>query len=151
MEFSLCTLSVDSNPTPTVEVKGVHYRLDVVAPELLAAAPSRGLMNLFDDWGAAEGRLMALVAELQPSMEGTVRPAAEDFMTPLQYPAKLILGGANYYEHMHRDAGMPDFRKEDGMPVFFLKPPTTSLVGCGKTVRYPVQSVRLDWKSNWPS
>jgi hypothetical protein len=25
-----------------------------------------------------------------------------DFMTPLQYPNKLILGGANYYDHMRR-------------------------------------------------
>jgi 2-keto-4-pentenoate hydratase/2-oxohepta-3-ene-1,7-dioic acid hydratase in catechol pathway len=47
---------------------------------------------------------------------------------------------------MFKDAGKPDFRKEDGTPVFFLKPPTTSLVGCGKTVRYPVQSGKLDWE-----
>jgi 2-keto-4-pentenoate hydratase/2-oxohepta-3-ene-1,7-dioic acid hydratase in catechol pathway len=47
---------------------------------------------------------------------------------------------------MFKDAGKPDFRKEDGTPVFFLKPPTTSLVGCGKTVRYPVQSSKLDWE-----
>ncbi len=30
--------------------------------------------------------------------------------------------------------------------MFFLKPPTTSLVGCGRTVRYPVQSTQLDWE-----
>jgi 2-keto-4-pentenoate hydratase/2-oxohepta-3-ene-1,7-dioic acid hydratase in catechol pathway len=67
-------------------------------------------------------------------------------MTPLQYPSKLVLGGANYYEHMFKDANKPDFRKEDSLPVFFLKPPTTRLVGCGKTVRFPVQSTQLDWE-----
>ncbi|MCA3179138.1 MAG: fumarylacetoacetate hydrolase family protein [Burkholderiales bacterium] len=31
------------------------------------------------------------------------------------------------------------------MPVFFLKPPTTTLVGCGP-VRFPVQSSKFDWE-----
>jgi 2-keto-4-pentenoate hydratase/2-oxohepta-3-ene-1,7-dioic acid hydratase in catechol pathway len=47
---------------------------------------------------------------------------------------------------MIKEAKIPNFRKEDGTPVFFLKPPTTSLVGCGKTVRYPVQSSKFDWE-----
>lgn len=33
----------------------------------------------------------------------------------------------------------------DGTPVLFLKPPTTTLVGCGP-VRFPVQSSRFDWE-----
>jgi 2-keto-4-pentenoate hydratase/2-oxohepta-3-ene-1,7-dioic acid hydratase in catechol pathway len=45
---------------------------------------------------------------------------------------------------MHKDAKMPEFRKEEAIPVFFLKAPTTSLVGCGKTVRYPkIDEIRL--------
>jgi 2-keto-4-pentenoate hydratase/2-oxohepta-3-ene-1,7-dioic acid hydratase in catechol pathway len=105
-------------------------------------------MGLFGDWKASEKRLLALAGEAGGSDTGLVspQPDIDDFMTPLQYPPKLILGGANYYEHMFKDAGKPDFRKEDGTPVFFLKPPTTSLVGCGKTVRYPVQSSKLDWE-----
>jgi 2-keto-4-pentenoate hydratase/2-oxohepta-3-ene-1,7-dioic acid hydratase in catechol pathway len=74
------------------------------------------------------------------------QPSAEDFLTPLQYPSKLLLGGANYYEYMFKDANKPNFRKDDGVPVFIMKPPTTSLVGCGRTVRYPVQSTELDWE-----
>ena len=146
MQFALATVRVQSRPTPVLEVEGRHYCLDVVAPDLLARAPARGLMNLFDDWDASERRLLELVLLLRGSSQGLAQPAPEDFMTPLQYPAKLVLGGANYYEHMRRDAKKPDFRKEDGLPVFFLKPPTTSLVGCGKTVRYPVQSRCLDWE-----
>ena len=56
-----------------------------------------------------------------------------------------MLGGANYHEHMRKEANKPNFRKENGTPVFFLKPPTTSLVGSGRTVRYPVQSQKFDW------
>lgn len=146
MKFSLATVRADSTPVAAIEVSGQHYRLDVVAPELVRRAPARGLMNLFDDWRSSEQRLVQLAGDLQGSTSGRIEPAADDFLTPLQYPAKLLLAGANYYEHMFRDAGKPDFRKENGMPVFFLKPPTTSLVGCGRTVRYPVQSRCFDWE-----
>jgi 2-keto-4-pentenoate hydratase/2-oxohepta-3-ene-1,7-dioic acid hydratase in catechol pathway len=92
--------------------------------------------------------LTELAGEIGKSDLGLLspQPGPDDFMTPLQFPSKLILGGANYYEHMIKEAGIPNFRKEDGTTVFFLKPPTTSLVGCGKTVRYPVQSSKFDWE-----
>jgi hypothetical protein len=80
-------------------------------------------------------------------------PATADFMPPPQYPNKLIPGGANYYEHMLKDTKMPDFRKENAIPVFFLKAPTTSLVGCGKISaagsRFGAEfqpSSRSDWR-----
>jgi hypothetical protein len=146
MTFSLSTLRHNGKPTPVIEAQGRYYPLTSLAPELLQAAPSRGLMNLFDDWASAEAALLKLAARLETSHDGALVPAPDDFMTPLQYPNKLILGGANYYEHMHKDAKMPDFRKENAIPVFFLKAPTTSLVGSGKTVRYPTQSKKVDWE-----
>jgi 2-keto-4-pentenoate hydratase/2-oxohepta-3-ene-1,7-dioic acid hydratase in catechol pathway len=148
MRFCLATIRHDGRPTPVIEVKERYYPLRQVAPELVAAAPQRVLMNLFDDWPRAEARLAAIADEIGESSHGPALPPpnTEDFLTPLQYPSKLLLGGANYYEHMFKDAGKPDFRKDDGVPVFFMKPPTTSLVGCGKTVRYPVQSTKLDWE-----
>ena len=145
MTFSLSTLRHNGKPTPVIETQGRYYPLASLAPELLRAAPSRGLMNLFDDWASAESALLKLAERLETSHDGAIAPAPapDDFMTPLQYPNKLILGGANYYEHMHKDAKMPDFRKENAIPVFFLKAPTTSLVGSGKTVRYPTQSKKV--------
>ena len=145
MNFALATVRIGSAATPVIEVQGRHHRLDVVCPELLGPVPGRGLMALFSDWAAAESRLADLAGRISSSDDGVVNPGPADFMTPLQYPAKLILGGANYYEHMFKDAGKPGFRKEDGTPVFFMKPPTTSLVGCGP-VRYPVQSSKFDWE-----
>jgi 2-keto-4-pentenoate hydratase/2-oxohepta-3-ene-1,7-dioic acid hydratase in catechol pathway len=148
MTFSLSTLRRNGKPTPVIETQGRYYPLASVAPELLQAAPTRGLMNLFDDWASAEAALLKLAKRLETSHDGAIAPAPawDDFMTPLQYPNKLVLGGANYYEHMHKDAKMPDFRKENAIPVFFLKAPTTSLVGSGKTVRYPTQSKKFDWE-----
>src|SRR6478735_4308276 len=104
MTFSLSTLRHNGKPTPVIETQGRYYPLASLAPELLQAAPSRGLMNLFDDWASAEAALSKLAARLETSHDGAIVPAPDDFMTPLQYPNKLILGGANYYEHMHKDA-----------------------------------------------
>jgi 2-keto-4-pentenoate hydratase/2-oxohepta-3-ene-1,7-dioic acid hydratase in catechol pathway len=105
-------------------------------------------MDLLADWRASERRLLDVAEDLGRYPYAVIEPSPipDDFMTPLMFPPKLILGGANYYEHMFKDAKKPDFRKEDGTPVFFLKPPTTSLVGCGKTVRYPAQSTQFDWE-----
>lgn len=145
MEYALSTIRFDARPTPVIEVAGRHHRLDAVAPELLQRAPARGLMNLFDDWDAAERALSAVARRIAGSSQGVVEPQAGDFLAPLLFPNKLLLAGANYYEHMARDANKPDFSKAASTPVFFLKPPTTSLVGCGP-VRYPVQSRALDWE-----
>jgi 2-keto-4-pentenoate hydratase/2-oxohepta-3-ene-1,7-dioic acid hydratase in catechol pathway len=70
----------------------------------------------------------------------------EDWLTPLQYPNKVICTGANYYDHMTKDGGHGAFTKEDNVPVFFLKPPTTTLVGQGRSVRFPVQSTKFDYE-----
>jgi 2-keto-4-pentenoate hydratase/2-oxohepta-3-ene-1,7-dioic acid hydratase in catechol pathway len=135
------------SPVPAIEVDGCYYDLQVLAPHLLENSYGTGLMALFKDWATSEAELLRISSQLSPS-DDALRPIAgsESFMTPLQYPRKLILGGANYYEHMHKDAGKPDFKKEDGMPVFFLKPPTTTLVGCGKVVVYPAHSNKFDWE-----
>jgi len=145
MTFSLATVRIAGVPVPVIESGGTHVRLDALVPGLFSSRPDRGLLNLFDDWAASERLLLEAAARVPAATHGVVHPSVDDFMTPLQYPAKLILGGANYYEHMFRDAGKPDFRKEDGTPVFFLKPPTTTLVGCGP-VRFPSQSAQFDWE-----
>jgi 2-keto-4-pentenoate hydratase/2-oxohepta-3-ene-1,7-dioic acid hydratase in catechol pathway len=148
MQFSLATTRHNGLPMPLIEVANRYYLLDQIAPDLLKGARRPGLMGLFDDWKRAETTLTELAGEICKSDFGLLspQPSTDDFMTPLQFPSKLILGGANYYEHMIKEAKIPNFRKEDGTPVFFLKPPTTSLVGCGRTVRYPVQSSKLDWE-----
>ena len=148
MNYALATVTRDGRPVPVIEVAGDYYRLDKLAPELLAAHPTRNLIALFADWAVADRRLGEIAAGLNISNPARLSPAPQDdeFQTPLQYPNKLMLGGANYYEHMRMEANKPDFRKEDGTPVFFLKPPTTSLVGAGRTVRYPVQSQKFDWE-----
>ncbi|MEZ5818264.1 MAG: fumarylacetoacetate hydrolase family protein [Hyphomicrobiaceae bacterium] len=148
MRYALATVSRDGCSVPVMEVGGSYYRLEQVASELLDANPGRGLLALFVDWEDADRKLGAIAERLTAASPARLDPAPRDdeFQTPLQYPSKLLLGGANYYEHMRKEANKPDFRKQDGTPVFFLKPPTTSLVGCGRTVRYPAQSSKFDWE-----
>ncbi|MFK0156566.1 fumarylacetoacetate hydrolase family protein [Streptomyces sp. NPDC090499] len=150
MEFSLATLHVEGTPTPVLCLDGRYWALADVAPEVLRPEPSRGLMNVLDHWERTEPLLVDVADRLAA---GTAAPrplpspaALEDILTPLQYPRKVVLTGANYYEHMRGDAGHSDWEKETKVPLFFLKPPTTTLVGPGRTVRYPEQTEKLDYE-----
>jgi 2-keto-4-pentenoate hydratase/2-oxohepta-3-ene-1,7-dioic acid hydratase in catechol pathway len=150
MQFSLATLRIDGVPTPVLTVGDRHYRIADVAPEVLAPEPVGGLMTVFAHWAETEpvlleaARLLNDNAFAQPALPDPQR--LEDWLTPLRYPNKVVCTGANYYDHVTKDGGHSDYNKEDNIPVFFLKPPTTTLVGQGKSVRYPVQSDKFDYE-----
>jgi 2-keto-4-pentenoate hydratase/2-oxohepta-3-ene-1,7-dioic acid hydratase in catechol pathway len=151
MTFALATIRHNRRPTPAIEVDGSWYALAQIAPELLEPAPSRGLINIFEHWTEREPALTKLANELRSGTLGATElgptPAIEQFLTPLQYPTKVVLMGANYYDHMAKDAPFIEFKaKEDKIPTLFFKPPPTTLVGCGKSVRYPAQSEKFDWE-----
>jgi 2-keto-4-pentenoate hydratase/2-oxohepta-3-ene-1,7-dioic acid hydratase in catechol pathway len=149
MTYSLATIRHGGRPTAVLEIEGTHYDIAKVAPELLEPAPTRGLINVFERWAERAPQLEQLVADLKkrPRPSAQLRqPQPDAFLTPLQYPAKVVLMGANYYDHMHGDAGFRDFQKADKIPTLFFKPPTTTLVGAGKSVRYPIQSQKFDWE-----
>lgn len=145
MHFSLATISVNGESLPSLEVDGNHYRLRQICPDLFPSANS-GLIDLFADWATSFERLSEVASRIEDHAAANINTSAMSYLTPLQFPKKLILAGANYYEHMIKDAGKPDFKKADGMPVYFLKPPSTSLVGCGPTVIYPRFVKQLDWE-----
>ena len=146
MTFALATIRRGDKAVPVIETDGRYWSLAQVAPELLQPNPRRGLMNIFESWSESEEKLVALAKNLTTHRALEPAPAADDFLAPLQYPSKVVLGGANYYDHMHKDVGIKDFKKENAVPVFFLKAPTTTLVGCGKSVRYPAHTQKLDWE-----
>jgi 2-keto-4-pentenoate hydratase/2-oxohepta-3-ene-1,7-dioic acid hydratase in catechol pathway len=149
VQFSLATLRIDGVPTPVLTVNDRHYRIADVAPDVLALDPPGGLMTVFARWAEAEPVLLEAVRALGEDASTATVPAPtrlEDWLTPLRYPSKVICTGANYYDHVTQDGGHRDFNKEDNIPVFFLKPPTTTLVGQGKSVRYPMQSGKFDYE-----
>lgn len=143
LPFQLGTVKRESGPAPVVEVAGRHWLLSDVADDLLAPHREKGLMALFADWGTSMRRLEEIAGGLD-SIAAPLAPGLE-FLTPLQYPAKVVLTGTNYIDHV-RNVGHARFNREQSFPAFFLKPPTTCLVGPGATVRYPEQSSKLDWE-----
>jgi len=148
MSFMLATTLVDGVPTPVVVVDGRHHPLAELVPQLLPGAG--GLVRLFDRWAEGEPLLVHAVDDLRAGVTTCREVAApgrrEDWLTPLQYPAKVLCTGANYFDHMTKDGGHATFTKEENIPVFFMKPPSTTLVGQGRSVRYPVQSEKFDYE-----
>lgn len=150
MNYALATIRHLGKPAPVIEAGDAYWLLSEVAPELLQPDPGRGLLSIFDCWDEREPRLAALAEKLIGRTGGAGKaepaPGTDDFLAPLLYPNKLLLMGANYYDHVHNDAGISDFQKTEKMPTLFFKPPTTTLVGSGKSVRYPTQSKKFDWE-----
>jgi 2-keto-4-pentenoate hydratase/2-oxohepta-3-ene-1,7-dioic acid hydratase in catechol pathway len=146
MHFTLSTLRYQGQPTPVISVGERHWSLAVVAPNLLGSS-GRGLIEVFTHWSDNEPLLATLAERLD---KGDIEPlnftgSADDFLAPIQHPSKAMFTGANYWDHVIEDMKMTDFVKADFDPIFFLKP-SASLVGSGRSVRYPSQSYQLDWE-----
>ena len=142
MAFGLATARVGGVPTPLLCIEGRAYRLAD-----LGFASASGLLGLFENWDEAEPLLVSAAGRLAAQPDSVASVAGEgDWLTPLQYPRKVVCTGFNYREHVTKDSGRAAFDKDDSVPVFFLKPPSTTLVGAGPTVRYPAQSQKFDYE-----
>lgn len=127
------TLQNDLEVWSGVEVAGKICRL----PEEF---PSGDLLLILQDWSRWAPLLRALEVEaLEPVANATM-------IAPLTYPNKLICAGANYYDHAEEMGTVrPDPTSE---PFFFLKPPTTTIVGPGHTVAIPLRhDAKVDWEA----
>lgn len=108
--------------------------------------PAGGLpseaMELFRDWRTS----LALLEKLSRKPKGKPIPKPK-LLTPLRYPRKLFCVGANYKDHLEEMNAGHLARKLPGVPpFFFMKPPSTTLVGPGKTVRIPAGCENFDWE-----
>jgi len=119
-------------PQVGVAASGVVYR----APELLAG---RSMLEILAEWDA-----------LAPALRTITQPAGEPvpgalLLAPIQFPAKVLCAGANYYAHLTE---MRIARPErPGQPYFFLKPPTTTVIGPDAEVLLPARPGRqIDWE-----
>jgi hypothetical protein len=122
--YSLATIRHDGRPTPVMEVGGHYWLLDGVAPGLIDKASGSGLIKLFDDWPVSHAKLSAIAQTLQGSASELRSPkGAGDFYAPLLYPAKLIMMGANYADHVGKDVGIQGFNKVANIPTLFMKQP----------------------------
>ena len=118
-----------AKPQVGVMADGVVRR----AQDLLSG---RSMMELLADWDVVAPALRALM----PS-EGAPVPGAH-LLAPLRFPSKVLCAGANYYGHL---AEMGIKRPERaGPPFFFLKPPTTTIIGPGDAVVLPARGMAAE-------
>ena len=98
-----------------------------------------GVLDLVQRWPEVELQLRTF----DPSSATHVAGAKLDL--PLRYPAKVLCSGTNYYAHMRE---MKVNRAEGARPYFFLKPPTTALVGPGEPIAVPTDpAAKVDWEA----
>lgn len=96
-------------------------------------------MELLDGWDAHSEVLRTIdPAALQPITGGRL-------VAPITYPRTLLCAGANYYDHAaEMGTARPD---PDALPFFFLKPPTTTVVGPDTDVALPPGRSDVDWEA----
>jgi 2-keto-4-pentenoate hydratase/2-oxohepta-3-ene-1,7-dioic acid hydratase in catechol pathway len=113
----------------------------VAAPPDLKRWPT--MLDLLSDWAHAEEILRGLdPADLHDA------PVTDydTLLAPLRWPRKVICAGVNYRRHMREMGG--DIPDDGWRPFFFLKAPTTSVIGPRDPigVRDPARA-RYDWEA----
>jgi 2-keto-4-pentenoate hydratase/2-oxohepta-3-ene-1,7-dioic acid hydratase in catechol pathway len=97
-------------------------------------------MELLADWPAAEPVLRDLDLTDAPPVE------ADSLLAPLRWPRKVICAGVNYRRHMREMGGQ--IPAGDWRPFFFLKTPTTSVIGPhDPIVVKDAARARYDWEA----
>jgi 2-keto-4-pentenoate hydratase/2-oxohepta-3-ene-1,7-dioic acid hydratase in catechol pathway len=105
--------------------------------ELPVSASS--LLELIERWQEVEPVLRAFDPDKAREIPGAV------LLLALRFPRKLLCAGANYHSHVS-EMGLK--RKDGARPYFFLKPPTTTLVGPGEAITIPQDpAAKADWEA----
>ena len=125
------TSATDPSPVPGVEIDGAVRRLPGDWPLRMT--------DILDDWATWSARLRDL------DLAGLAGVSAAVLHAPITYPRKVLCTGSNYFDHAKEmGSGTPSSAEE---PFFFMKPPTTTIIGPGATIPLPEGiEGRLDWE-----
>jgi 2-keto-4-pentenoate hydratase/2-oxohepta-3-ene-1,7-dioic acid hydratase in catechol pathway len=113
---------------------------------LAALGLPRSVKEVLEDWASMLPRLEAAAdacADGRIGADAALALSAVHLDVPIAYPNKLLAVGANYSDHL-AEMGLPTERWTP-LPVF-LRPPTTNMVGPGKTVIIPKSTKEFDWE-----
>ncbi len=139
--FTLATMKTPAGLKAAIGVENRFYLISDLQPEFHST-----VRDLLANWPASFSMLEQLATSIADGAFKSSSAMSEekaDLATPVIYPDKLMAVGANYTGHL-AEMGLPT-EKWEPMP-FFLRPPTTSLVGPGKTVRIPKSTQQFDWE-----
>jgi 2-keto-4-pentenoate hydratase/2-oxohepta-3-ene-1,7-dioic acid hydratase in catechol pathway len=127
------TLPGDARVRVGIDSNGVIRRAPAELPDL-------GIVALLDNWAEWAPVLRAMdVTVLEVVAEASL-------VAPLTHPRKLICAGANYYDHAEEmGTARPD---PLAAPFFFLKPPTTAIIGPDDSVVLPATvDAKVDYEA----
>ena len=139
--FALATISTTTGAKAAISINKRIYPLCDVLPAFGAAS----LKTLLQEWPSVLPKLEALAKTIVAgtlSSIGIEQDKAQ-LLSPVLYPDNLLAVGANYADHL-REMGLA-VEKWASMP-FFLRPPTSCLVGTGETVQIPASTQQFDWE-----
>ncbi len=122
---------VDANPRAGVRIDGIVRSLPDGWPT--------STLDILERWEEYSAALQAIDFCPWPSVAGA------ELVAPITYPRKVLCAGANYYSHAEEmGTARPD---PAAAPFFFLKPPTTTVVGPDVVVPLPDGAdPRYDWE-----
>lgn len=96
------------------------------------------MLELLEDWADAEGILRELDVEGAPAVD------YDTLLAPVRYPRKIVCAGVNYAKHLREMGGEV---AEGWTPFFFLKPPTTTVIGPTDPILiHRPETARYDWE-----
>jgi 2-keto-4-pentenoate hydratase/2-oxohepta-3-ene-1,7-dioic acid hydratase in catechol pathway len=122
--------------------EGSEPRVGLMSEGRISAAPEgfpERMTDLLDAWDTWEPRLRGL------SVDGSAEVEGARLVAPITFPRKVICSGANYYDHAaEMGTARPD---PHARPFFFLKAPTTTVVGPYDDIPFPLdEQAKTDWE-----
>ncbi|TAK52555.1 MAG: FAA hydrolase family protein [Gammaproteobacteria bacterium] len=145
MEFGLATLLRDGEYIGALEVAEAFWPLGELRDNGVAL-PSDDVKQLLTIWPAAFPQLQGAAAICASGkLPGTIAipRAVARLDVPIRFPNKLLGVGGNYADHLTEMGMLP--KRIEPMAIF-TRPPTTTMVGPGKTVVMPRKHKQLDWE-----
>jgi len=125
--------------------RGDTIGLAVLREDGTAVAPPdlkrwASMLELLEDWAQAEDVLRAIEIDDAPAVD------YDTLLAPVRWPRKVICAGVNYRRHICEMGG--EVPGADWTPFFFLKPPTTTVIGpADAIVVRSAETARYDWEA----
>jgi 2-keto-4-pentenoate hydratase/2-oxohepta-3-ene-1,7-dioic acid hydratase in catechol pathway len=122
----------------TVGVAALRADGVVVAPPDLKRWAT--MLELLEDWAQAADILRAIEIDDAPVLRH------DALLAPIRWPRKVICAGVNYRRHIREMGG--EVPAEGWKPFFFLKPPTTTVIGpADAIIVHSPETARYDWEA----
>jgi len=119
------------------------------AAELTGNSGYISVIDILNDWDAADPKLATIASTLKPPAGG--RPLSSmALLAPVLYPGQIFAAGANYQDHID-EMGDSAFKaqnakKAGGRPWFFGKTSRSAVIGPESIRPLPDYSKKVDWE-----